>query len=188
MLLEDLSHTLKTWISSLSSWICSPPPPINQHPLPRTAAWRRFNYCPVCAHQIIPTVCPFCPFVPSHFLFPISATDDTHAVLIIRPRLFLTLIRPGWDTMGAWRYLRSPPSWIQLFLKGHSLHHLTCCPTLSSFSREPPGGPGSQRRGLSLETNMDWWADSITALLQEGGSGGEDRRVNETKWGPKKGG
>lgn len=42
-------------------------------------------------------------------------------------------------------------------------HRLTRCP----FSREPSGGPGSQ---LSLETNMDRWADSLTAQLQEGGT------------------
>lgn len=52
------------------------------------------------AHQIIPTVRPFCPFVPSHFHLPISATDDTHANLIVRPRLFFIVIRRGWDTIG----------------------------------------------------------------------------------------
>ena len=90
--------------------------------------------------------------------------------------------------MGYCCYLQSPPSWIQLFLKGHSLHHGTCCPNRSSFSREPFGGLGSQRPGLSLETNTDWWADSIPALLQEGGSRGEDWQVNETKWGSETGG
>lgn len=63
------------------------------------------------ARQIIPTVRPFCPFVPSHFLLSISATDDTNAVLIVTSRLFFILISGGWDTMGPVAICdASPPS------------------------------------------------------------------------------
>lgn len=74
------------------------------------------------AHQIILTVRPFCPFVPSHSPSFISAPDDTNAVLIVGSRLFFILISGGWDTMGTVAicdaHLRESSCFF--LLKGHS--------------------------------------------------------------------
>jgi len=100
-------------------------------------------------------------------------------ILIIRSRLFPPLIKGGWNIKELAAICDAHLYASSCFWKGHSLHHGSCCHTLSSITREPFGGPGSQRFGLSLETNMDWWVDSITALLQRRGRDGVERRTGE---------